>query len=226
MPIAKYNWDELKMEFFNSDKMTVMDFVRERGFARGSDRGLSGAMQRKTIGWAEEKKDFIRMRNQQLQLAVDEEAKDKFRVNLELLLRNKHVLYTLDGRYLGLLVKLARGEEKLTPEENAFLNAYRNATRLDDIAKRISMELGNPSEGRLRTKEGLTHGHVEISEETFAKIIQAHANWGVPILSQEQIKEIFMEANENDDFTVDTDSGEIVVGDKDGAEQKSEIEKK
>lgn len=192
---VRYNWEELKQEFFNSDFQTVMQFLRDRKFpmTTGTDgvNRLSGSSTKRVAGWAEEKKEFTRNRNAMIQSEIDKDAIEKYKITVESLIKNKSIVADLDQKFLELLVKIGIDEKELTKVEKEFMKAFGiNSRAVADIAKRISLELGEPSERKeLRLSGGVVHGHIDLSQENLVKITEAFSRWGIPILTAEEIKE-------------------------------------
>jgi hypothetical protein len=138
---AKYDWDALKQEFFNSDFLEVAPFIRQR---LSKETANDSNMANQTKGWAEDKKEWKRKRMEDVQRQADKELIEKLKISLEDLLINKKLLFQLDSKYLEILGRMAQpnSEKPLTTEELNFFKSYQD--KISEIYKRIQIELGLP----------------------------------------------------------------------------------
>lgn len=58
MPKVKHNFFKLKLEFFQSDFLTVSEFLQNKGFMRDFSGGFGGNIEKNTRGWSKEKKQL------------------------------------------------------------------------------------------------------------------------------------------------------------------------
>jgi hypothetical protein len=136
MPIKKYDWIQLKNEFFLSEFNDVAGFIRQR---LGKETAEDGNTAFQTKGWTEEKKEWKR----ELLEEVRRGEIDKFKVNLEELLATKKLSYQLMRKYLTCFGKILNGEE-LTSSESNFMKSF-YVKSVDTITKWVQIELGLPT---------------------------------------------------------------------------------
>jgi len=105
---SKYNWESLRQEFFNSDFLEITSFIRQR---LGKETVSDNHIARKVAGWTDEKKAWTRKRLEKVQKEADKALMEKLKIHLKDLLINKKLLFSLDGKYLECLAKLAKGEK-------------------------------------------------------------------------------------------------------------------
>jgi len=86
--------------------------------------------------------DIYIIRGQRVML--DEDLAEKLKINLEDLLTQKRLLFSLDAKYLEILARMSSKDNLPTEEELKFFENYPEALR--DIYKRIQTELGLPTE--------------------------------------------------------------------------------
>ena len=140
---AKYDWDILKQKFFDSNTPEALTFIRgELGGIKGGK--MSTNIQRHILGWTEEKKIWKRKKAEKIQEKLDEDLAKKLKINLEDLLTQKRLLFSLDAKYLEILARMSSNDNPPTEEELSFFKNYPEALR--DIYKRIQVELGLPVE--------------------------------------------------------------------------------
>ena len=140
---AKYDWDILKQKFFDSNIPEALTFIRgELGGIKGGK--MSTNIQRHILGWTEEKKTWKRKKSEKIQEKLDEDLAEKLKINLEDLLTQKRLLFSLDAKYLEILARMSSKDNLPTEEELKFFENYPEALR--DIYKRIQTELGLPTE--------------------------------------------------------------------------------
>jgi hypothetical protein len=141
MPEYKYNWDEIKQEFFNSDTVAVFDFMKQK---LGESLAVSGNVQNHVVGWTEEKRAWKQKQLDEVQKQLDKELVKKLKVSLEDLLLNKKLLFELDARFLNILARMVQPDEKrmITDDEKKFFANYQE--KASEIYKRIQIELGLP----------------------------------------------------------------------------------
>ena len=137
---AKYDWNALKQEFFNSDILEAYPFIR--GKLRGEQGDVSTNIEKHIVGWTEEKKAWKQQKTAEIQRRLQEDLMKKLKVNLEDLLTQKKLLFSLDAKYLEILARMSSNENPPTEEELKFFKSYPEALR--DIYKRIQIELGLP----------------------------------------------------------------------------------
>jgi len=136
---AKYDWEKIKQEFFNSDILEVNAFIKHR---LGIGKAQDGNVRQHIVGWTEEKKIWKRKRFEEAQKEADKALIEKMKISLEDLLINKRLLFSLDAKYLEILGRLTDSKRQPTKEERMFFGAYQDKVR--DIYKRIQIELGLP----------------------------------------------------------------------------------
>ena len=152
MAKAKYNWEELKQEFFNSDIVEATTFIR--GKLGGDERVVNSYIESKIVGWTNAKREWIKNRNAEIQRQLDQKKMESLEVKVETLLSIKKRLIKLDSKYIDILERMLIPNPKkpLTKNDHAFFNYYSDSIK--DIYKRVQIELGLPtSVSQLQGKE-------------------------------------------------------------------------
>ena len=146
----KYDWDSLKQEFFNSDIPEALTFIRGK---LGGNKGVkvSTNIENHIVGWTKEKRAWKRKKAEEIQKKLDEDLAKKLKVNLEDLLTQKRLLFSLDAKYLEILARMSSNDNPPTEEELKFFKSYPETLR--DIYKRIQIELGLPSQSEEKKVE-------------------------------------------------------------------------
>lgn len=139
---AKYDWEKIKQEFFQSDIPQAFTFMQWK-FGRESVEN-SGHIQNSIVGWTEEKRKWQRGMTNKAKETAERELTEKLKISFQDLLLSKKLLFSLDSRYLEILGKMAQPNPQNPLSENDF-NFYKNyPDRLRDIWMRIQIELGLP----------------------------------------------------------------------------------
>jgi len=139
---AKYDWDALKQEFFNSDILESFTFIKSKLGAETVEH--SGWIKSKVEGWTEEKKVWKQKRVENIQKQADKELMEKLKISLQDLLINKKLLFGLDSKYLEILGRIVNPnpEKPLNKNDYTFFKQYSDS--ISEIYKRIQIELGLP----------------------------------------------------------------------------------
>lgn len=138
---TKYNWVEIKQEFFNSGLLDVRSFIQQK---LSKDTANDGNIANQTKGWAEDKKEWTRKNLEEVAKQAQRELIDKLKISLEELLINKKLLFSLDAKFLEIMGRIVHPnpERPLTADENSFFIKYQE--KISEIYKRIQIELGLP----------------------------------------------------------------------------------
>jgi len=139
---TKYDWGILKQKFFDSNIPEAYTFIR--GELGGEKGGVSTNIENHIIGWTKEKRAWKQKKAEKIQEKLDEDLAEKLKINLEDLLTQKRLLFSLDAKYLEILARMSSKDNLPTEEELKFFENYPEALR--DIYKRIQTELGLPTE--------------------------------------------------------------------------------
>ena len=140
MPTKKYDWIQLKQEFFASDFLEVADFFRQRF---GKFTGDNGNIENNVKGWAVEKQEWKKKNNEEIQARLRTELIEKLKIKTEEVLAAKNIAYNLLIQYLQCQAKELNGQT-LTPVERRFVDGL-SVGKIDTINKWINIELGLPT---------------------------------------------------------------------------------
>jgi len=142
MAKSKYNWEELKQEFFNSEFLEVAPFVRER---LGKETANDTNVATQTKGWANAKKEWTKNRNAEIQKQLDKELIEELKIPLQESLGIRSMLSQLDAQILTIFLRIVSKDKtkKPTKDEISLLKAFPD--KLSDIWKRVQIELGLPT---------------------------------------------------------------------------------
>ncbi len=141
MPIVKYDWIQLKKNFFDSDFNDVAGFLQQ---AIGKIPESDGNVAQQVKGWAEEKKEWRRIQIKEIENEARKALIEKLKINLEELLAAKKLSFSLMTRFLSLFGKTLEGKEELTEPEKKFVNSF-PVGKVDTITKWLQIELGLPT---------------------------------------------------------------------------------
>ncbi len=136
---TKYNWEDLKQEFFNSEILEAKAFIRQR---LGIETNDSGNIARKVTGWANAKKEWTKNKNAEIQRQLKKELMEKLKIPVEESLGIKSMISQGDARYLTILLRI--GDERNPPSEGDLLFFKAYPDKLSDVWKRVQIELGLP----------------------------------------------------------------------------------
>ena len=139
MPNQKYDWIQLKQDFFNSEFFEVEAFIKQR-LGRGA--ADDGNIAKHVKGWTNDKKEWQQKRIDEIQKAADKDLKEKLKVQLKDLLTLKKLTFELDLSFLEIFLRMAGGKT-VEPHERAFVLNYPNTP--EQVTKRVNLELGLPT---------------------------------------------------------------------------------
>lgn len=139
MPTTKYDWLQIKQDFFNSEFFEVEPFLKQK-FGRGT--GDDGNIAKHAKGWTNDKKEWQQKRIDEIQKAADKDLKEKLKVQLKDLLTLKKLTFELDISFLEIFLKMAGGKV-VEPHERGFVLNYPNTP--EQVIKRVNLELGLPT---------------------------------------------------------------------------------
>jgi len=137
---AKYNWEKLKQEFFESDIEEVFTFIKHK---LGTNVAQSGGVKRNIKNWTEEKKEYQRKIMEEAREETKKELIEKMKIKLEDVLTAKKLSYSLLMSYLECYGKLLAGQE-LSESEQKFMSNL-PVSKIDKINKWLHIELGLPT---------------------------------------------------------------------------------
>jgi hypothetical protein len=141
MPNQKYDWIQLKQDFFNSEFFEVEPFLKQKLGKGGAD---DGNIARHTAGWNQAKKDWQKERIDKIQKAADKDLKESLKVQLKDLLTLKKLTFELDLSFLEIFLRMASGKgDPVKANERNFVLKYPNTP--EQVIKRVNLELGLPT---------------------------------------------------------------------------------
>jgi hypothetical protein len=141
MPNQKYDWIQLKQDFFNSEFFEVEPFLKQK-FGRGT--GDDGNIAKHAKGWTNDKKEWQQKRIDEIQKTADKELKEKLKIQLSDLLTIKKLTFELDMSFLEIFLRMASGKgDPVEAHERNFVMNYPNTP--EQVIKRVNLELGLPT---------------------------------------------------------------------------------
>jgi len=143
MSKAKYDWVQLKQEFFVSNEIEASVFIRSKLGLSEKEFTSNGGVRKQINGWADDKRAWQRERSKATLKEADQELIEKLKIPLTETLAIRNMLSQLDMKILGIFLRII--DEKNPPKkaEISLLKAYPD--RLRDIWQRVQIELGMPT---------------------------------------------------------------------------------
>jgi len=109
MPEAKYDWIQLKNDYFNSEIEQAVTFIKH-SFGIDKDVQPDGNIQKHITGWTEEKQNWKKERIKRAQDQADRELMEQLKIPVKKLLENKRLLFELDSSYIFIYGKKNSGQ--------------------------------------------------------------------------------------------------------------------
>ena len=137
---AKYDWDKIKRDFFNSDFLEVASFIQQELGKLPED---DGNMAQHTKGWAEDKREKKRKDAEEIEEQMKKELIERLKVKMEDVLTGKKISFELLLKYVECQLKEANGQE-LSEADLKFMKRF-SGKEMDNVIKWFQIELGQPT---------------------------------------------------------------------------------